>query len=464
MQAMKQLILLLLFISSVSFTGHCSATLPPDTTTKIVDKGTAIYLLDQGKEFYGKGLFKSALAKFREAGNKDPNSWKPAFWISQCHYNMENYGLAMKYARDAVALDDNELDKEVYELLGKSYHRMGGISTTNLDSAIYFYQKAIEVLPAFRSKELSLNLRIEQCKFAKEAFEKGERNARISIQSLNTGNHEYAPVLGPDGKSIYFTSRRSDTKGGTMNPDDQEFFEDIYKSVYNGTNQSWDSVSNELGRMNTSGFDALNYISRDGKTMLLTVNTTAVKEKLKTRSSDICIMTQSTSGKWSNPKLIDNKSINTSFFEGSATMTADGNTMYFVTDRKAEKSSTDIYVVQKVNKKWGEAKPLPAQINTIGRETTPFISPDGRFLFFSSDGLLGMGGLDVYVVENKGGSWGTPVNLGNGINTVNNDTHFQYYEELKKAMMSGNESLGNKSSMDLFEINMSNFTYPTSPN
>jgi Tol biopolymer transport system component len=216
--------------------------------------------------------------------------------------------------------------------------------------------------------------------------------------------------------------------------------------------------------MNTSGFDALNYISRDGKTMLLTVNTTAVKEKLKTRSSDICIMTQSTSGKWSNPKLIDNKSINTSFFEGSATMTADGNTMYFVSDRKAEKSSTDIYVVQKVNKKWGEAKPLPAQINTIGRETTPFISPDGRFLFFSSDGLLGMGGLDVYVVENKGGSWGTPVNLGNGINTVNNDTHFQYYEDLKKAMMSGNESLGNKSSMDLFEINMSNFTYPTSPN
>jgi Tol biopolymer transport system component len=377
---------------------------------------------------------------------------------------MENYGLAMKYARDAVALDDNELDKEVYELLGKSYHRMGGISTTNLDSAIYFYQKAIEVLPAFRSKELSLNLRIEQCKFAKEAFEKGERITRIAVQSLNTGNHEYAPVLGPDGKSIYFTSRRSDTKGGTMNPDDQEFFEDIYKSVYNATNQSWDSVSNDLGRMNTSGFDALNYISRDGKTMLLTVNTTAVKEKLKTRSSDICIMTQSTSGKWSNPKLIDNHSINTSFFEGSATMTADGNTMYFVSDRKAEKSSTDIYVVQKVNKKWGEAKPLPAQINTIGRETTPFISPDGRFLFFSSDGLLGMGGLDVYVVENKGGSWGTPVNLGNGINTVNNDTHFQYYEELKKAMMSGNESLGNKSSMDLFEINMSNFTYPTSPN
>ena len=146
MQAMKQFILLLLFISSITFTGNSALLFPPDTTTKMVDKGAAIYLLDQGKEFYGKGLYKSALAKFREAGNKDPNSWKPAFWISQCQYNLENYGLAMKYARDAVALDDNELDKEVYELLGKSYHRMGGISVTNLDSAIYFYQKAIEIL------------------------------------------------------------------------------------------------------------------------------------------------------------------------------------------------------------------------------------------------------------------------------------------------------------------------------
>lgn len=459
---MKQLILILLFVSSFSFSARSSENAPPDTTTTIVDKSAALYLVDQGKELYTKGLYKSALAKFREAGNKDPNSWKPAFWISQCHYNMENYGLAMKYARDAMQLDDNELDKEVYELLGKSYHRMGGIATSNLDSAIFFYEKAIAVLPAFRVKELSLNLRIDQCKFAKEAIEKGEKMTRIPIQSLNTGNHEYAPVMSPGGKTIYFTSRRSDTKGGTMNPDDQEFFEDIYRAVYNETLQAWDSVNNDLGKMNSSGFDALNFISRDGKHMLLTLNTTAVKERVKTKGSDIFTMDLSTSGKWSNPKVIDNKSVNTSFFEGSATMTADGNTMYFVTDRRGDKSSTDIYVVEKVNKKWGEAKPLPSQINTIGRETTPFISPDGRYLFFSSDGLPGMGGLDVYVVENKGATWGTPVNLGYGVNTVNNDTHFQYYEDMKKAVMSGNESLGNKSSMDLFEINMSNFSYPVS--
>lgn len=446
---------LVLLFCALPFFSRSTINYPPDTTSTIIDRSASIVLIEQGRDFYTKGLYKSALAKFREAANKDQNYWKPAFWISQCHYNLDNYGLSMKYAREAVRLDDNELDKEVYELLGRAYHRMG-----NIDSAMVFYNKAIEVLPGFRSKELSLSLRLEQCRFAKEAIEKGATKKRVSIQSLNTGNQEYTPILSGDGKTIYFTSRRSDTKGGTMNPDDQEFFEDVYRAVYNPTTEYWDSLTNDLGKINTSGFDAISYLSRDGKHALLTVNTSATEEKLTTKGSDICTMDKMANGKWSNPKIIANKTINTSFFEGSATMTADGNTMYFVSDRKGEKSFTDIYVVQKVNKKWGDAVPLPEGINTKGRETTPFISPDGRYLFYSSDGLAGMGGLDIYVVENKGATWGTPINLGYGINSVNNDTHFQYYEELKKAVLVGLESIGNKASLDMFEVDMTNYTYP----
>jgi Tol biopolymer transport system component len=192
----------------------------------------------------------------------------------------------------------------------------------------------------------------------------------------------------------------------------------------------------------------------------MTLNTEATEEKIVTRSSDIFEITMSDKGKWSTPKMIVNKTINTSFFEGSATMTADGNTMYFVTDRKGDKSSTDIYVVQKVGKTWGEAKPLPLNVNTVGRETTPFISPDGRWLFYSTDGLPGMGGLDVFVAENLGSTWGDPVNLGVMVNTVNNDSHFQYYEALKKAVMAGFEVFGQKASMNMYEVDMSGFTYP----
>src|SRR5690606_14357195 len=111
---------------------------------------------------------------------------------------------------------------------------------------------------------------------------------------------------------------------------------------------------------------------------IMTLNSTATDKKSSTNGSDLCEIKMNTKGTWNSPSIIKNKTINTSYFEGAATLTADGNTMYFVTDRKGEKSSTDIYVVEKVGKKWGEAKPLPMTINTVGRETTPFITPDGR--------------------------------------------------------------------------------------
>jgi hypothetical protein len=248
-----------------------------------------------------------------------------------------------------------------------------------------------------------------------------------------------------------------------MNPDDQEFFEDVYRAVWDGESARWDSVSNDLGRINSDGFDAISFISKDGLIGLMTINLTATAQKKSTKGSDIFEIELSSKGKWGTPKRINNKSINTSFFEGSATMTSDGNTMYFASDRKGDKSSMDIYMVQKSGKKWGEAKALPMTINTTGYETTPSITDDGRFLFYSSDGLNGMGGLDVYVVENLGeNQWGTPVNLGIMVNSVNNDSHFKYYPEWNKAIMTSFEIIGQKASLDLYEIDMTGYTFPAS--
>lgn len=429
---------------------------PPDSTS-IADKGAAILSIEEGKTLFNEGKVRDALNLFRQAAVKDPGSWKAAYWISQCHYAMNNYGLALKYAKEAVDKDQNEVDKDIYELLGRSYHRMG-----NLDSAIINYEIALEKLSNTRSNELQIKLRIEQCMFAKAEFASGKSPKRTSFsEDINSGYNDYCPILLDNGKTLYFVSRRSDTKGGSMNPDDQEFFEDTYRAVWNDQDGIWDSLSNELGRINSDGFDAITFISRDGLRGLMTVNTTATEAKKTTKGSDIFEFEMSSKGKWSTPKRINNKSINTTFFEGSATMTADGNTMYFVSDRKGDKSSTDIYVVQRNGKSWGEAKPLPFTINTTGRETTPFITPDGRYLFFSSDGHQGMGGLDIYVVENLGSTWGTPVNLGIMVNTVNNDSHFQYYAEMAKAVMSSFQIIGNKASMDIYEVDMTGFVFPS---
>jgi hypothetical protein len=246
-----------------------------------------------------------------------------------------------------------------------------------------------------------------------------------------------------------------------MNPDDQEYFEDIYRAVWNETNQTWDSLSNELDRLNSNGFDAFSCIYANGTKGLITINNTAIDLKNQTKSSDLFTVELSSKQKWSTPKRIDDNSINTTFFEGAASITDDGNTLYFVSDRNAETSSSDIFVSTKTNGEWSKPKALPASINSLENETTPFISGDGRFLFFSSNGLLGMGGYDVFVVENLGSTWGTPINLGSEVNSVNNDTHFQYYPQLKKAVLSSFEIIGQKSSMDVYELDFSTFKIPT---
>lgn len=455
---LQKFILLLTF--SLSFGSLFAGSNPiPTDTSNIVDRTKALLIIDEGRTLFYAGQVRAALLKFREAAVQDPYTYKAPLWIAECHYKMNNYGYALQYAQQAIQLGKEETDKEVYHLLGRSYHRM-----LILDSAVINYQIALEKLSKQRASDLFVDLHIQQAKFAQEQIKSGEVSKRSLMEGdVNSSNNDYNPILLSNGKEMYFSSRRSDTKGGQMNPDDQEYFEDVYRAVWDAELNKWDSISNDLGRLNSDGFDAISYLSKDGNTGLMTVNMAAINKKgNKSKSSDIYEIEKSSKGTWNSPKMIKNKKLNTSYFEGSATMTDDGNTMYFASDRKGDKSSMDIYVVEKIGKNWGTPKPLPMnKVNTSNYETTPFITGDGRFLFYSSDGLVGMGGLDIYVVENLGGGeWSAPVNLGIAVNTVNNDSHFKYNSDLKKAAMASFEVIGQKASLDMYnvDIDLSGFT------
>lgn len=450
-----KLITSLLFFLFIAGPLNAAAGSPPDSTVNVVDRSASVLLVDKGKKLVTEGKNREALVVFREAAMKDPFSWKPQYWIGWCHARLNNYGYGKQYALTAIKLGGSEVDSDVYDILGTCLHRTG-----SLDSAEIYYAKGIELMSKNSIKELGTDKKLADCRFAKSKLETGAPMRTLVDGDVNSGFNDYSPLLTDKGKTMYFASRRSNTTGGKMNPDDQEYFEDIYRAVWNDATQSWDSITNKLDRINSAGFDAMSWVSEDGMKALVTMNNTATDAKKVTKSSDICEVSFSDKGKWNAPKVINNKSINTSFFEGSATMTADGNTMYFVSDRKAEKRSTDIYMVQKVGKKWGEAVPVSDSINTTGRETTPYITPDGRLLFFSSDGRTGMGGMDIFVCENRGSSWSAPVNLGPAVNSVNDDTHFVLYKSLGKAMMASFTVSGQKSSLDIYEIDLSKLQLP----
>lgn len=421
---------------------------PTDSSTTVVNKLAAVYLIGEGRKSFDQGRIQDALRRFREAYVRDPYNPQTSLWIAEAHYQLDNYGYALTYGKIAESLSE-ATDGDVFYLLARAYHRQG-----YLDSARMNYDLAEIQLSALRRDAYNIKQSIREIEFAQSIENKETVYEKQLLQdNLNSGYDDYAALYTADGKGLYFVSRRPDTKGGGINPDDQRYFEDIYYTEWDEEYGEWKNPTNEIERMNTEGFDAIGYLSADGNTAYLTVNTSVLGIKNSTRSSDICISERRNEGRWSAPKPISNKSINTSFFDGVPTLTADENTMYFVSDRDGDRSKSDIYVVEKVGKSWGTAKKLPMNVNTKENETTPYITPDGKYLFFSSNGRTGMGGYDIYITENLGnGQWSDPINIGKDFNTVNDDIYFRYYPNLEKVTMSTYTVIGQKSSMDIYEV------------
>jgi tetratricopeptide (TPR) repeat protein len=427
-----------------------------DSTVNFVDRTAAAFLLDEGRVNYEKGELRVALRKFREAYVRDKFNDKVAYWIGLTHYAMNNFGYSLEYAKISRELSTN-VKGETYLLLGESYHRLA-----ELDSAEYNYRKAIEELSNIKERIFEVERKLEEVKRAKAInIEATASRRKLMDLKVNSGYDDYGSVLSSDGETLYFTSRRPDTKGGNVNPDDQRYFEDIYFSTLAADKKNWKMASNAIDWLNSNGFDGVSHISNDGKLMYITLNTSVLDERGTTQSSDIYVAEKTKDEQWSSPKEIAGRGINTTFYDGNPSLTKDGKTMYFVSGREGGKTRSDIYVAESRDGIfWGQVEKLPMNVNSEGNETTPFITPDGKYLFFSSDARDGFGGYDVYVAEKSGESWKEPVNLGPSINSVNDDLFFKYYPDLMKGFVSAYRIQGNKAGLDIFEVNVSGWTIP----
>jgi outer membrane protein OmpA-like peptidoglycan-associated protein len=109
--------------------------------------------------------------------------------------------------------------------------------------------------------------------------------------------------------------------------------------------------------------------------------------------------------------------VNSAEWESQPSLSADGRTLYFVSDRRAGYGRNDIwYSTLDENGQWSRAKNLGTPINTQYNEMSPFIHVNNRTLYFASNGLIGFGGHDIYVSEKSDSGWTEPVNMGSPIN------------------------------------------------
>ena len=146
-------------------------------------------------------------------------------------------------------------------------------------------------------------------------------------------------------------------------------------------------------------------------------------------------------GQWSMPMPLS-QSINTRNWESQPCVSSDGRELYFVSRRAG---NADIFrCLRNANGSWGEPQNIGAPINTQGTEMAPFLHPDGRSLYFSSDKHVGMGGFDLFMSRRgEDGQWQEPVNLGFPINTQGDEINFFVAADGKTAFISSQREGGN---------------------
>lgn len=371
--------------------------------------------IEKGDELFAMAtvFYKQALDPYYLAAQKfNPNNALLNYKIGKC-YLYSNYKLkSIPYLEKALQLNP-AVDPQIHYLLGKAYHL-----NMEWDKAIKEFQTFQQTL---KGEELALlmgdvNVHISQCLTGKEMV---KNPIRVFIDNvgpeINSQFPDYGPVISADESVMLFTSRRTGSTGGKIDPEINEYYEDIYISTKK--DGKWTPAVNMGEPINTDNHDANSGLSADGQKFLIYIgnnNGDLYESELK-------------GTKWSKPDHM-NKNINTSYHESSACYSPDGKSVYFVTDKPdGGLGDRDIYISTKDEKgKWGKPVNLGPTINTQYGEEGVFLHPDGKTLYFSSQGHKSMGGYDVFksVYDEKTKTWGEPENIGYPVNTPDDDVFF----------------------------------------
>jgi Tol biopolymer transport system component len=216
---------------------------------------------------------------------------------------------------------------------------------------------------------------------------------------VSTGDNDFSITFTPNGKTIYFT-RTAPDRGGPFT---------ILTSHF--ANGKWNTP--QIASFSGMYSDADPFLSPDGS-KLFYMSRRPIEGTAERPDFDIWMVSK-TAGGWSKPQHLDD-SVNTAANEIFPSVASDG-TLYFASDRPGGKGGNDIYRSRFAGGKYSPAESLGDIINTPTIDSNPSISPDQNTLFFISDRPGGLGGSDVYVCQNHNGTWSTPKNLGNLVNS-----------------------------------------------
>jgi len=379
--------------------------------------------IDEAFAYYNSGFYCEGVSKCKTAYNKvkpkSKNGKKKkgelAFMAGECLRNTDRFGEAISWYDKAINLKYFEYNPEVYLRAGDM-----SLSLCDIDQAEKYFKEYAKLMP----KDKVAQARLASIDYNKAAIANRSKHTVKPVVKVNSSNTDMAPTVGDKkGKIVVFSTSRPGTTGGASSTITCEPFMDIYSAELDKKGNFGPPEKIQGVEINTDDNEGSVCFDSRFKTMFFT-RCPVVK-----RANMGCEIWMAETGSkgWEKPILIDLKGGNDTISVGHPCLTPDDEVLIFASDLPGGYGGIDLWysVYNKRGKSWSSPKNMGADINTAGNEMFPTIGEDGA-LYFSSDGHIGMGGLDIFSAKRVGEElkWVKPANLGHPINSCANDFHF----------------------------------------
>ncbi|MBC7696331.1 MAG: OmpA family protein [Burkholderiales bacterium] len=356
---------------------------------------------------------------------------------------MFKYEEALPYLETAYSKNTNDTFPDLVFSLAKCYQHLGKYQKAKeLFSMLYVRITFDKEQDIYNSNDLKK--RIEDCDFAEQnkttSYDKNIYVGNIGPK-INTEMAEYVPVIN-EREELIFTSRRKDSEKEKRSDLDGKYFENMYISkLVNGKPQSVQTYTLA---------DPLLKTNHKKRHVSIISASRDGKKLFLFQNNKVHEIDADDAGAKTAKAL--SKNVNMDYFQSHACISKDGKTLFFTSEDSRGKGGLDIYKTSKDNNgEWGVPENLGDTINTPNDEDSPYLSDDGQTLYFSSKGHPGFGNYDIYKSTLINGSWSAPENMKQPINssgndifyiqsTVNDDSYFASYR------------LGGYGDMDIYKI------------
>lgn len=412
----------LLVFFLVLFPLYLSAQILGNELTTSSSKARKAYL--NAEKFFSELNFSDAEKQLQRALKYDP-SFIEAWLLLGEMKNEQGAALEAIAAYQYAIGIDSMFFPPVFGILGKVQLDEGFFAQASSNLKVYY--SLPDLRPEVRAQLKQL---IEKADFAENLVKNPYDIRMVNISSaINTVEDEYVNSLRLDGSFMLLTRK---FKG----EDENVFIESFFTSSLNDSIWS-QSLPFEVPWKSRGNMGALTF-SPDGKTLYFA----GCGWHEGFGSCDL-YSSKLEKGSWSDPVNMG-KTVNTNSWDSQPTITPDGKELYFVSNRSGGYGGSDIWKVMLLeDNQWSKPINLGAKVNTSGNEMSPFIHPDGKTLYFSSDKLPGLGGSDLFVSRlDKAARWSKPENLGVPVNSIDDEMNLIVDASGMKAYISSNKISG----------------------